>query len=65
VKSLATTRALRAGVLGPLRFGVAQTGNETTSDLFLFVRPDYKFVGKGNYMEFALWRWATGLGRGQ
>jgi hypothetical protein len=26
--------------------GVARTGNETTSDLFLFVRPDYKPVGE-------------------
>jgi hypothetical protein len=51
VKSLATTRALRAGVLGPLRFGVAQTGNKTTSDLFLFVRPDYKCVGKAANLQ--------------
>jgi hypothetical protein len=50
VKSL----ALRAGALGPLRFGVAQTGNETTSDLFLFVRPDYKLIGKAAYFAGSL-----------
>jgi hypothetical protein len=31
--------------------GVAQTGNETTSDLFLFVRPDYKLVGKAPNLQ--------------
>jgi hypothetical protein len=46
----------------PLRACVlAQTGNETTSDLFLFVRPDYKLVGKAPNLQgvcaLALGQW--------